>query len=168
MQDEDNFSDFDGWDAPESNYYKVPHCWVDFVSRMTSMAEIKVVNYILRHTWGFHECGIAKRISLDEFMHGRRRRDGSRMDAGTGLAKTSVLRGIEAALEHGFIVVEIDDRDAARVKKYYMLRMRGQQEPKQPCSTQIATPSTNAKQPCSTQIATAAVQDRYTVQRKIL
>ena len=31
-----------------------------------------------RHTWGYREYGLKKHITLDEFMHGRKRRDGIR------------------------------------------------------------------------------------------
>ena len=90
---------------------------------VTSIAELKVVEYILRHTWGFQEFGIKKCITTDEFMYGRKHQDGTRMDKGTGLSKPSVISGLQLALKHGFIEEEVDASDRARVKKYYNLRM---------------------------------------------
>ncbi|MGH2410857.1 MAG: hypothetical protein ACRDGS_10895, partial [Chloroflexota bacterium] len=63
-------------------------------------------------------------ITMDEFMHGRKRRDGSRMDAGCGMAENSIKKGIADAEAHGFLVVEVDDRDRGRIRKYYAPRMR--------------------------------------------
>ena len=115
---------FAGFDVPESNFWRLPNNWFDLAARFTSWAEQKVVEYILRHTWGFHEYGMAKLITMDEFMHGRKRRDGTRMDAGCGMAENSIKKGIQDAVTHGFLVVETDDSDKGRIKKYYAPRMR--------------------------------------------
>src|SRR5215211_637133 len=115
---------FPGFDEPRQNYFKLPNSWIDITARIANIAELKIVQYILRHTWGYQEYGIKKHITVDEFMHGRRRRDGSRMDAGTGLSERSVRYGIADALSHGLIEEFIDDSDRGRVKKYYGLKMR--------------------------------------------
>ncbi|HXT34603.1 MAG TPA: hypothetical protein VN837_03405, partial [Chloroflexota bacterium] len=101
-----------------------PNNWFDLVAGFTSWAEHKVVEYILRHTWGYHEYGVSKLITMDEFMHGRKRRDGSRMDAGCGMAENSIKKGIADAVAHGFLIVEVDDRDRGRIRKFYAPRMR--------------------------------------------
>ncbi|MGL4650272.1 MAG: hypothetical protein ACRC1H_12770, partial [Caldilineaceae bacterium] len=76
---------FGGFERPQQNFFRLPNDWTDLTAAMGSLAELKVVEYVLRHTWGYHEFGIGKRISLNEFMYGRRLADGSRMDKGTGL-----------------------------------------------------------------------------------
>ena len=106
----------------------MPNEWVDICAEISSLAEIKVVQYVMRHTWGHQEYGILKHISLDEFMNGRRRQDGSRLDKGTGLTKKSVIAGVKSAVERGFLIEEVDDSDKARVKKYYALRMASQND----------------------------------------
>ncbi len=115
---------FEGFDPPESNYWRLPNNWFDLVAGFTSWAEHKVVEYILRHTWGYQEYGVAKLITMDEFMRGRKRRDGSRLDAGCGMAENSIKKGIADAVAHGFLVVETDDSDRGRIKKFYAPRMR--------------------------------------------
>ena len=115
---------FDGFARPTQNYFRVPNEWIDISAGIKNISELKVVQYILRHTWGYQEFGIAKRITIDEFIAGRKRRDGSRIDSGTGLAEQSVRNGLAAALDDGLIEEFIDDSDRARVKKYYSLRMR--------------------------------------------
>ncbi|HVA89027.1 MAG TPA: hypothetical protein VNL71_04220 [Chloroflexota bacterium] len=115
---------FEGFDPPESNFWRLPNNWFDLVAGFTSWAEHKVVEYVLRHTWGYHEYGVSKLITMDEFMHGRKRRDGSRMDAGCGMAENSIKKGIADAVAHGFLTVEVDDRDRGRIRKFYAPRMR--------------------------------------------
>lgn len=115
---------FSGFELPEQNWFRLPNSWTDITSDIKSLAELKVVEYVLRHTWGYREFGMAKCISIDEFMKGRRRKDGSRMDRGTGLSNRSVIDGLRNAVSHGYLVEEIDDSDRGRVKKRYYLRMR--------------------------------------------
>ncbi|MGD9895424.1 MAG: hypothetical protein AB7R89_03415 [Dehalococcoidia bacterium] len=117
-------SGFAGFDPPTANWFRMPDNWVDISAGITSLAELKVVQYILRHTWGYREYDIKKHITVDEFVSGRKRRDGSRMDRGTGLAEQSVRNGLEAAKRDGFVEEFVDDTDRARIKKYYGLTMR--------------------------------------------
>ncbi len=39
---------FQGFDRPEQNWFKLPHNWIDLTADITSLAELKVVEYILR------------------------------------------------------------------------------------------------------------------------
>src|SRR5260370_40165814 len=108
---------FTGFSRPESNFFRMPNEWVDITADIDNLAELKVVEYILRHTWGYQEYGVRKHITIDEFVQGRRRQDGSRMDAGTGLSERAVRYGLQRALEDGLIDEEVDARDRGRVKK---------------------------------------------------
>jgi len=123
--DEPTINDFPGFPLPEQNWSKLPHCLIAALPLIKSASELKVILYILRHTWGFQEFGRLKKLTVDEFMHGRKKRDGTRMDAGTGLSKPSVIDGLRRAEAHGFIEVDVDDHDMGRVKKFYRLRMQG-------------------------------------------
>jgi len=87
---------------------------------------MKVILYILRHTWGYHDD--CKRISVDEFCNGRKRKGGERLDAGTGLSEPTVRDGLARAEAHGFITVEVDDSDLGRIQKFYSLRMTDEPE----------------------------------------
>src|SRR5712691_3750930 len=115
---------FEGFCIPEKNFFPMPNAWIDICAGIDNLAELKVIQYVLRHTWGFHEFGITKTITIEEFMHGRKRNDGTRMDMGTGLkSDRSVKDGIKAALSHEYLVCEVDDTDKARIKKSYALKM---------------------------------------------
>ena len=113
---------FNGFKPPMENWSKLPHEFIEALPLVETLGELKVILYILRHTWGFQDA--RKRITLDEFMKGRKRKDGSRLDGGTGLTEPTVRNGLERAEKHGFIVVEEDDRDLARIKRVYSLRER--------------------------------------------
>jgi hypothetical protein len=105
-------------------YSQIPNIWIKLVACIQNLSELKVVLYILRHTWGFQEYDMPKHITTDEFVYGRKRRDGSRMDIGTGLCERSVINGLALAERHGFIVCEINASDLARTKKAYKLKMQ--------------------------------------------
>jgi len=126
-QDQAEKHRFPGFVIPSQNWFRMPNNWTDITSRMTSLAELKVVEYVLRHTWGYQEYGLSKCISTNEFMHGRRRQDGSRIDRGTGLSNRSVIDGLRNAVQHGYLIEERNDRDKARIKKRYRLHMKNLQ-----------------------------------------
>lgn len=122
MADNGNELPFSGFDEPTQNWSKLPHALVAALPLIETGAELKVILYILRHTWGFRDD--EKRITLDEFESGRRRADGTRFDEGTGLSRPSIIDGLRRAETHGFINVEVDDSDAGRIRKIYSIRMR--------------------------------------------
>jgi hypothetical protein len=120
---------FTGFDVPHQNWFKLPHDWTDLTAQMNSWAEQKVVEYVLRHTWGFQEYGGLKRITLDEFENGRKRTDGTRMDCGIGMRRQAIIRGIRQAVADGFLVEQVDARDRGRTRKEYGLHMASAYEP---------------------------------------
>lgn len=115
---------FEGFAYPESDFTRIPNEFMESVlSQITSLAELKVILYIMRHTWGFQEYEQYKKFTVDELMNGRKRRDGTRLDNGTGLSESGVKLGSTKALEHGFLECEIDDTDMGRIEKRYRLKM---------------------------------------------
>src|SRR6266704_2463012 len=87
-------TDFPGFSTPESNFFRLPNEWTDITAKITSLAELKLVEYVLKHTWGYSEFDMVKKITTDEFINGRKRKDGTRIDIGTGLSKPSVIQGL--------------------------------------------------------------------------
>lgn len=115
---------FSGFTPPVSNYFRMPNEWINICAEIKSLAELKIIQYVLRHTWGFHEYdGKPKPITIDEFMHGKKRKDGSRIDNGTGLSDRGVKDGIALAIGDGYLICEVDDSDKARIKKSYSLKI---------------------------------------------
>src|SRR6266700_2713295 len=97
-----------------------PWCNLALDSKLIDMPTIDTLIYT--------DYDIVKKITTDEFMHGRKGKDGNRIDSGTGLSNKSVVEGLSKAVEHGLLEVEIDDRDRARIKKYYKLKMKSSLE----------------------------------------
>ena len=114
---------FQGFYYPEENYFRMPNSWTDITSGMSSCAELKVVEYVLRHTWGFREFGKLKKITLDEFENGRRKVDGTRMDKGIGMRRQAIISGLRQAVKDGYLIEETDKTDRGRIKKFYGLQM---------------------------------------------
>lgn len=110
---------FGGFDDPEENWVKLPKAIYENLARFSSEAELKVVLYVLRHTWGYGDD--YKAMSVDEICAGRKRKDGTRIDSGTGLQPQAARDGIKRAIEHGFVRVWLDTSDPGRQVKYYML-----------------------------------------------
>jgi len=117
-----------GFVPPTENYSKLPHALINALPLITSLSEMKVILYVLRHTWGYQDD--EKRISLDEFSNGRKhtkrylkRHPGAapRLDSGTGMSINAIKSGIKRAVEHGFLDVDEDDSDKARIKRWYSL-----------------------------------------------
>lgn len=67
-------------------------------------AELKTVCYVLRHTIGFEK--VSDSISLDQFLHGIQRRDGSRFNAGVGLSKKPLLSALRSLEQRNILKVE--------------------------------------------------------------
>lgn len=121
----DLIAEFNGFDTPQENWSKLPHALIDLLPLFPGGTELKVVLYILRHTWGYQEYDDAKKITMDEFMRGRKRRDGSRIDNGVGMSEPAIRKALVDAEAHGLIVIEIDDHDKARIEKHYCIRKSG-------------------------------------------
>jgi hypothetical protein len=115
---------YEGFVPPVNDFFRMPNEWINICAKITNIAELKIVQYVLRHTWGYQEYDEPKKITIDEFMYGRKRKDKTRIDDGTGLSKQSVIDGIERAIRHGYLTCDTDKKDLARQKKYYQLHMR--------------------------------------------
>src|SRR3989442_9926936 len=123
---------FAGFSKPEANFFRLPNEWTDITAQVTSLAEMKLVEYVLKHTWGYSEFDLVKKITTDEFMYGRKKKSGERIDNGTGLSKPSVIAGLKSAVKHGLLEEETDDSDKARIKKYYKLKMKASLDEPEP------------------------------------
>ena len=116
---------FEGFSHPQDvGFTRLPNDWLDELAQIDNLAELKIILYLARHSWGFQEYDQWKKITTDEFMNGRRYGDGTRMDNGTGLSEMSVRHGLHKAIEQGYILLGIDQHDKARKKLYYKLKMK--------------------------------------------
>lgn len=93
---------FDGFSSP--NYTQVPDEFFDALMPQLSDAELRVLLYIIRRTFGFKRDADA--ISLSQMVAGITTKDGRVLDSGTGLSKATVARGLVGLREKGVILAE--------------------------------------------------------------
>lgn len=97
-----DFTTFAGYAIP--NTTQIPDEFIDMHMAFLSGAEVKVMLYIFRRTLGFKRH--ADNISLNQMLTGIVKRDGVRLDYGTGLSKSTLLAAIKSLVEKKLILVE--------------------------------------------------------------
>lgn len=93
---------FPGFSSP--NYTQVPDELFDQLLPRLSGAELKVLLYVIRRTFGFKR--ESDNISLSQMLHGLRSRDGRVLDHGVGLSKKTLLQAIKSLEEQNVIQTE--------------------------------------------------------------
>ena len=104
-------------------YTQVPDDVFDYWLPRLTEAELKVLLYIIRRTFGFKKN--SDRISLSQMVDGILTHEGKRLDWGAGLSSASVKRGIAGLLKKGIIETV---RNQSKARGYeattYQLRFR--------------------------------------------
>jgi Bacteriophage replication protein O len=104
----------------------VPDAVFDELMPRLTEAELKVLLYIVRRTFGFRKESDA--ISLNQLVNGIETRDGRILDSGTGMSRSSVIRGTSGLVEKGVITVEKrHTEDGENEINVYSLRFRDEQ-----------------------------------------
>ena len=99
----DNSSDiphFQGFQFPTTT--PVPDEVFDVLMDHLTGAELKVLLYICRRTFGFKKT--SDNISLNQMIHGITTKEGKVLDRGTGLSRDSVARVIKSLVAKGVII----------------------------------------------------------------
>ncbi len=116
-----DWSRFEGLDMP--NYTQTPDAIFDWVMAYLTGAELKILLYIIRRTFGFKKAEDA--ISIDQLCNGIITRDGRRLDLGTGLKRPTVLEGVRALREKKLIITrQQTDIDTGSRPTLYSLNLR--------------------------------------------
>ncbi len=112
---------FDGLDAPA--YTQVPDDLVDWVMAYLTGAELKVLLYIVRRTFGFKKAADA--ISIEQLCSGIVTHDGRRLDLGTGMKRTTVLEALRSLRQKNLILAhQQSDRLTGSRPTVYALNVR--------------------------------------------
>ncbi len=116
---------FRGFRSP--NYTQVPDELFDELLPELSGAELKVLLYIIRRTFGFKRDSDS--ISLSQMLNGIQTRDGQPLDRGAGVSKPTLLQALRSLEERRIIQTErrrsADKGDEPTV---YRLRFAGNEE----------------------------------------
>ena len=112
---------FEGFTTPNGTF--VPDDVFDVLAPRLTEAELRVLLYIVRRTFGFGKTADA--ISLKQLTDGIRARDGRILDSGTGMSRKGVIGGVKGLLTKGVITVRkhLDDRGENEIN-VYRLRFR--------------------------------------------
>ncbi|MCP4288661.1 MAG: hypothetical protein GY792_30270, partial [Gammaproteobacteria bacterium] len=106
---------FPGFANPTENYYRLPNTWVDHLAELRIatgsriIASLKLLEYVLKHTWGYQRFEGQVRLTAREIRTGRGHR-GRQIDTGTGLSANSVRKAAQKLTQHGFLELLTDDR----------------------------------------------------------
>jgi hypothetical protein len=113
---------FEGFSSP--NFTTVPDEFFDDLVPKLGNAELRVLLYIIRRTFGFKK--ERDSISLSQMVEGIVRKDGTRLDSGTGLKKAAVCKAL-SSLERQGIIYRTKQFDFAggAVATSYQLHMKG-------------------------------------------
>ena len=93
---------FKGFISPR--YTQVPDELFDELMAYLSGAELKVLLYIIRRTFGFKKD--SDTISLRQICHGIKTREGDVLDKGTGLSLSTVQIALKGLLEKNCVITE--------------------------------------------------------------
>lgn len=95
-------SPFEGFSSP--SYTQVPDELFDSLMPTLADAELRVLLYVIRRTFGFKRDADA--ISLSQMVSGITTRDGRVLDHGTGLSKATVARGLKGLRDKGIVIAQ--------------------------------------------------------------
>jgi len=117
--------EYEGFSNPNGTI--VPDDVFDVLMPRLTDAELRILLYIIRRTFGFKKN--SDDISLRQMVEGIRTRDGRVLDSGTGLSKPTVARGL-IGLRGKKIIVATRNRSAERGNEAttYRLRFKGGDE----------------------------------------
>jgi len=127
MGDEENprnFKDllFLGFRSP--NYTTVPDELFDILLPRLSGAELKILLYIVRRTFGWKKG--SDRISLSQFESGITRKTGEVLDGGTGLSSRAIRIALQSLVEKNILVKKrITSRERGHESTEYALNVIG-------------------------------------------
>jgi hypothetical protein len=116
-----DFEPFEGFDSPNGTV--VPDVVFDRLMPQLGDAELRVLLYVIRRTFGFKKD--ADSISVQQMVHGITTRDGRVLDQGTGLVASAVHRGVNGLEARGIIIAERrEDPRRGSLPTVYRLRFR--------------------------------------------
>jgi len=114
---------YEGFSSPNGTI--VPDDVFDLLAPRLSEAELRVLLYIIRRTFGFKK--ESDSISLKQMVEGITKKDGSVMDLGAGVVKSAATRAVRGLVEKG-VVIATRNRSAEKGDEptRYQLRFRAQ------------------------------------------
>lgn len=86
--------------------------------------EVRCATFIFENTICYQEFDTAKHITLDEFVNGRKRVNGTRFTDGCHIAdRANVNRALQNLENQQHVVIDVEAHDGARKKRFYRLTL---------------------------------------------
>lgn len=118
---ENPLADWPGFSAPQ--YTQIPDEFFDHVAPFLSEAELRVMLYILRRTFGWKK--ESDTISTSQIEGGIIKKDGTRLDHGAHVAHSTAVRAITGLVAKGLITQEHQSSaEKGNEATLYHVRMR--------------------------------------------
>lgn len=92
------------------NSTQIPDVILDYWMAKLSGAEFKVLLYICRRTYGFRR--ETDTVSLSQLCDGITKRNGQRLDHGTGLSRPSVVAALKTLIENHGLVAKVQSQNS--------------------------------------------------------
>ncbi|MCX7599419.1 MAG: replication protein, partial [Armatimonadetes bacterium] len=139
---------FPGFSSP--NFTSVPDEVFDLLLSVLTEAELKVLLYIIRRTFGFKKS--ADSISIRQMTRGIRTATGQQLDSGTGLSVPSVTKAVKSLERQGIIVaIRSSSKERGSETTTYALNLRPAANPDlkllRPSSKNTLDPPLNSLDP---------------------
>ncbi|MCZ2077871.1 MAG: replication protein [Bryobacterales bacterium] len=84
------------------NTTQTPNLYIDQYMAFLTGEEWKCLCYTVRRTMGFHK--LSDQISLAQYAHGLRTKDGKQLDYGTGLSKATAGKAVASLVAFGLLI----------------------------------------------------------------
>jgi hypothetical protein len=86
--------------------------------------EVRAATFVFEHTVCYLEYDTSKKITLDEFVNGRKRVNGTRFTEGCGFKdRANANRALKNLEAQQLLKIDVDKRDGARTKRFYRLTL---------------------------------------------
>src|SRR5581483_10104344 len=109
--------DYEAIPDKKQDWYSVPRDVADYMF-LVGANTWRILSFTLDAT-NYTNQKEPKRITLDEFRFGRRKRDRSRLRAGTSASEPTILTSIREGIASDTLYVEADGHDQGRIQKRY-------------------------------------------------
>ena len=117
--------EFQGFLSP--NTTPVPDVLFDELLQRLDNAELRVLLYIIRRTYGFKKN--SDDISIGQMVDGIKRKNGTVLDGGTGMAKSSVTRALRGLIAKKIIIARRNQsRERGNEPTTYALRLKTEEQ----------------------------------------
>ena len=121
---------FQGFLELKENYFRFPNEWFDFWIFVRAQVGprfvvlLKMMEYVLLHTWGMSKFEGKVRLSANEIHSGRRKNKKERWDSGVGISENAVRKAGDVLVKLGVLTVNKDTKDKARQMRTYQPKLR--------------------------------------------